>query len=285
MKVVPLNEMQFGAYVFDIDVSNMNEDETKKLLECVSQYKFVGIRDQSADLSKLDKFATFLGNPIDNIFVEPVPDHPYIIEVSRLPGEKSVYFGQGWHADFTFLPQPATHTILLGAEIPDHGGDTFFADNVRAYNSLDDEMKNFLATHTASHIAGSYLPGSSRSNAEFRELSSMKFKQLDNDCFDPKYLEPYSHPMMYKDPKSGVKAIYSNAYVQYIDGLPDEESKTMLKQLYKIQTNPQFVSTLKWYPNMIAVWDNRICIHKAPRDYTEKRIMYRMLIVEHSHLL
>lgn len=261
----------------------MNQDQTLQLRNLISQYKFVGIRDQSTDLYKLEKFAQTMGTPIDNVFVEPVPDHPNIIEVSRLPGEKSVYFGQGWHADFTFLPRPATHTILLGAEIPEVGGDTLFADSVQAYDSLDQDMKDFLASHTASHIARSYLPGSTRSNVEFRQQSSMKFKQLDDNGFDPKYLQPFSHPMVYTDSSSGTKAIYSNAYVQYIDGLSDEESKAKLKQLHKIQTNPDFVSTLKWHPNMIAVWDNRICIHRAPRDYTEKRMMYRMLIVEHPN--
>jgi len=281
MKLKELNDVDFGAYLSDLDITNVSDQDIHDIKRLISKYKFIGILDQNIDFYQYESFACKLGSPIDNVFVEPIDDHPYIIEVSRLPEEKSAYFGQKWHADFTFLPHPATYTLLLGREIPKVGGDTPFADQVRAYNNLPCDLKEYILSHTATHQAGTYTNGTERSSVEFRNSSSMKFKQQNDGSYDQKYLKPFSHPMVYTT-SDGVNAIYCNSYVHFIDDVSTEESTVYLDRIRKEQLRKEYIQTLKWYPNMLAVWDNRLCLHKAPRDYTEKRILYRMLVVDKS---
>jgi alpha-ketoglutarate-dependent taurine dioxygenase len=107
----------------------------------------------------------------------------------------------------------------------------------------------------------------------------MKYKRIDGH-FDPEYLNPYSHDMTYVQSDTGKKAIYLNGYVSHIDNVTEEESSLKLKQLRSIQIQKDFVQRLKWYPNMLAIWDNRTCIHRATTDYNETRILYRMLVRE-----
>lgn len=280
MEIRELNDESFGAYIDGVDLSGDIDNELiKTIRSLIRRHKFIAFRNQNLTMYEYENLASRLGTLIDNMFIDHVYDHPYIIEVSRIPGEKSPYFGLGWHADFTFLPNPATYTLLYGKTIPSTGGDTLFADQIRAYNDLDQDLKSFLDTHNAVHIASNYSSDSSRVKGLESNESSMKYKMV-NGTFDPVYLSPHIHPMTYVQEKTGNKAIYVNGYVKNIDNVDHDRSVSLLKTIRVHQVQKQFVQSLKWYPNMIAIWDNRTCIHRATTNYNEPRILYRILVRE-----
>jgi taurine dioxygenase len=79
----------------------------------------------------------------------------------------------GWHSDLTLTARPPTGTVLLGRVIP-VGGDTLFANQYLAYESLSDGMKAMLhglrAVHTGrywakdgAHLRGGRAPSQRRS--------------------------------------------------------------------------------------------------------------------------
>jgi alpha-ketoglutarate-dependent taurine dioxygenase len=44
-------------------------------------------------------------------------------------------------------------------------------------------------------------------------------------------------------------------------------------------TQPAFTCRLRWEPDMLVMWDNRLCIHQAFNDYDGyRREMYRTTI-------
>ena len=53
-------------------------------------------------------------------------------------------FGGIWHTDTAYLPEPPMGTMLLAREVPPYGGDTEFANQYLAYETLSDGMRRLL---------------------------------------------------------------------------------------------------------------------------------------------
>src|SRR5882724_8254268 len=53
-------------------------------------------------------------------------------------------FGEGWHTDSPFLPEPPAVTILRSVQVPPFGGDTTFANSALAYSMLSDTYRQMI---------------------------------------------------------------------------------------------------------------------------------------------
>src|SRR3546814_7579023 len=69
--------------------------------------------------------------------------YPTIIEIKKLEHE-TLNFGGIWHSDTTYLEEPPMGSMLLSREIPPYGGDTMFANQYLAYESLSDTLRGLL---------------------------------------------------------------------------------------------------------------------------------------------
>jgi taurine dioxygenase len=76
---------------------------------------------------------------------------------------------------------------------------------------------------------------------------------------------------------TGEKALYvDSSYAIGIEGLYDEEAAPILKYLTEHLTQPVLGCHLRWETDMLAIWDNRLCVHQADNDYQGfRRELYR----------
>jgi taurine dioxygenase len=87
------------------------------------------------------------------------------------------------------------------------------------------------------------------------------------------------HPVVISDPVTRRKALYVNSvYTERIIGMSDTESRRTLDMLYEHVNTPEFHVRLRWRPDMIAVWDERITQHRAVADFTDRRNLRRITI-------
>ncbi len=88
------------------------------------------------------------------------------------------------------------------------------------------------------------------------------------------------HPVVRTHPETGRKGLYVNAsFTSHILDMEPEESKRILRVLYRQAVVPEYQCRFQWKKNSVAFWDNRAVQHYACFDYTpEVRRVERVTI-------
>ncbi len=208
-------------------------------------------------------FARTMGMPIEYPFVKGIAGFPEVIEVKKLEHEKH-NFGGIWHSDTAYLQQPPMGSMLLAREIPPYGGDTEFASQYLAYESLSDGMKRLLE--------GLFAINSS-SKADVTRTREDRVKE---------YSEHYEaeHPVLRTHPQTGRKALYVNrGHTLRFRGMTEAESAPLLEFLFRHQVKPEFTCRFQWQVGSLAFWDNRCTQHNPINDYHgHRRVMHRITL-------
>ena len=90
---------------------------------------------------------------------------------------------------------------------------------------------------------------------------------------------PALHPVIRTHPVTGKRGLFVNeSMTTFIKGMDRKESDMLLRYLFDYLRTPEFNYRHKWKTNDLAVWDNRVSLHYALFDYTEHRLMHRIVI-------
>src|SRR5262249_35837364 len=85
-----------------------------------------------------------------------LPKYPEVHEVINR-GKAAAFTTEQWHSDLSFMPAPPAHSILAAQVLPEAGGDTMFANQYFAYETLSEGMKRVLhelrAWHSGAKLA------------------------------------------------------------------------------------------------------------------------------------
>jgi taurine dioxygenase len=258
-----------GAEISGIDLSKgVSAALAAELRQAFLAHQVIFLRQQNLTPQQFLSFAQAMGEPIEYPFVKGLEGFPHIIEVKKLEHEK-VNFGGIWHSDTTYLDQPPMGSMLLAREVPPYGGDTLFANQVLAYETLSETMKGML--HNLVGI-------SSSAKADVSKTREDRVKSDGKETAPKEYRA--EHPVVRTHPETGRKALYVNvAHTSGIKGLTDEESAPLLRFLFEHQVKPEFTCRFAWQPHAIAFWDNRCTQHNPVNDYHGfRRVMHRITL-------
>jgi taurine dioxygenase len=258
-----------GAEIMGLDLTQSpSSDLTKEIREVFLKNSVIFLRNQRLTSLQFMNFATAMGEPIQYPFVKGFDDFPQIIEVKKLEHEK-VNFGGVWHSDTTYLEKPPMGSMLLSKEIPPYGGDTLFACQYAAYESLSDTMQRLLEG----------LQGiNSSAKADVSKTREDRIKSDGNESLPKSFSS--SHPVVRTHPETGRKALFVNtAHTTGIEGLTDKESASLLSFLFEHQVKPEFTCRWAWEPDALAFWDNRCAQHNPINDYHGfRRVLHRITL-------
>ena len=259
-----------GAEISGIDLKDTSSDNIQVIKNLLFEHKVIFFRNQNITHQEQVNLSRCFGPLETHAYVKGLEDFPEIVRIIKEPNEKNNW-GEGWHSDVSYNPEPTMAVILKSVEIPPIGGDTMFANMELAYETLDEELKKKIENKKAIH--------DSRGSEFFVEdYESMK----SNGNFD---LYTNEHPIVRTNPDSGKKALFVNLmYTRQVVGLDKEESNILLQKLYDHQQRLDLTCRFKWTPNAVAIWDNRSVIHYAIADFFpnrglgHRRIMDRVAI-------
>jgi len=174
-----------------------------------------------------------------------------------------------WHSDNSYISAPPSGSMLYAKVVPPVGGETCFADQYRAYETLPEEIRLRIDSKTAVHDSSRDGTGTVRHGLAMPTTLA--------DVPGP------HHPLVRTHPVSGRKCLYlgrRRAYPsQYVDGLSEEESTALLAFLWEHATQEELVWCHRWREGDVLLWDNRCTMHsREPFPVEYRRIMYRTMI-------
>ncbi|PYN07053.1 MAG: taurine dioxygenase [Candidatus Rokuibacteriota bacterium] len=262
---------ELGAEISGVDLGADLDDATiAEIRQALLEHGVIFFRDQEFDAEQHKRLARRFGE----IFVHPnyagTQADPEIVMIRREPGDTRVV-GEDWHTDTTMMPKPPMGAILYAIEVPPFGGDTLFANQYLAYETLSDGMKRLIdglrAIHSDRLVAGPQSRASVGRSTKARH--------------DDAWRETVStHPMAIRHPETGRKALFVNvSYTVGIEGLAEDESRPLLDFLMEHGNRPEFTCRFRWTQGAVAFWDNRCVKHLAINDAGPfRRVMRRVQI-------
>ncbi|BBK37446.1 taurine dioxygenase [Allostella sp. ATCC 35155] len=189
------------------------------------------------------------------------PEHPEVLVVSNKPvnGKPSETrnTGRNWHSDLSYTGRPAMGSLLLCKERPDVGGDTMFANQYLAYETLSPRMRAFIDSLEAVHDVTLVKGIEQRSPELVAEIKRIN--------------PPIAHPVVRIHPESGRAALFVSQRVRHFVGLSDEESEPILRFLTRHAVRDEFVYRHRWTVNDLVMWDNRATMHVALADFDQSK--------------
>ena len=211
-------------------------------------------------------FARRFGEPIEYPQLKGLPECPMITPVLKLEHEQ-INFGGVWHSDTTYLTRPPMASMLYALEIPPYGGDTIFANQYAAYETLSEGLRKVLDALTA--VNTSTKADASKTREDRLKSAGAEMKALSGE-----------HPVVRTHPETGRRALYVNiGHTSHFKGWAEEESRPLLEYLWQHQVKPEFTCRFQWQPGSIAFWDNRCAQHNAVNDYAGfRRLMHRVTL-------
>jgi taurine dioxygenase len=260
-----------GAEISGVDLSkDLSNEEFDAVHRAFLDHQVIFFRDQKINHEQHKAFARRFGTLNIHPYVKGMDGNPEIMQIVKEPADK-VNFGGGWHTDMSFLEEPALGSLLYAKEVPTFGGDTLWANQYLAYETLSDGMKEMLGRLKAVHTAkGEY----SERGHSAQKRGSMDIQTAGDD------VPSYEHPVVRTHPETGRKALYVNpAFTEKFVGMTRRESLPLLKFLFEHATQEGFTCRFRWSVGALAFWDNRCAQHFALNDYQgQRRHMERVTV-------
>ena len=268
----------FGADITDVDLSSLTDDTFEAIYRAWLSFGVLRFKGQTLNKDSLQTFSQRFG-PLEQIPVGRMSeeqkarlDNLFVTPISNIKVDGKPIGGLGdaeatWHSDMTYVEVPPPASVLLGVEIPQNGGDTYFADQRAALASLPDDLHQRIGglsiKHNAAHDSvGNLRPG---------------FEAFD----DPRDAPGAVHPIVRKHSETGDLCLYlGRREWAYIPSLSLEESEALLDELWSYAIPADYVVEQNWMPGDVIIWDNRRCLHKRTSiDPSQRRLLLRCQVL------
>ena len=266
-----------GAEVLGLDLTRpLGAEDFDRLHRAHLDHHVVVFRDQRITPQQHIEFSRRFGPLQIHVLKNfQLAHHAEILIVSNIKDEAGQPIGLGdaghyWHSDLSYKEKPSLGSLLHAQELPAEGGDTLFADQHAAYDALPEALKKAIAPLHAEH---SYLA----KYEELRARSPWRPKLTPEQIAE---VAPAVHPVVRTHPETGRKALFVNEhFTTRIVGLPEQESQSLLAELFAAAVKPEFVYRHVWQPHDLVFWDNRSVQHLAAgTPDSERRKLYRTTV-------
>ena len=241
-----------GVRITGLPVGPLTQERAGEVAELLGKHGVVVLGDQH-DVDDA-AFVGFLASFGELTFtkgeapVDGFPDLNVVSNVGRTTPPRSSF-----HIDTGYVERPPAYTALRAVQVPEQGGQTVFADQYTAFDTLPTELRELLQGRTIRHV----VTGLVLDEGDEREAE---------------------HPVLREHPLTGRTALYLDApgRCAAISGLPQDRSDALVAQLLDHSTQPSNLYRHAWSPGDVVMWDNGCVLHRADHDgVVGDRVMHR----------
>jgi taurine dioxygenase len=264
-----------GAEIRGVDLRTVDAADFSCIYRAWLDHSVLLFRDQNLTDDDLIEFSAGFGDldwaPVQESGRRFVEGHPEIYVVSNVVenNEPIGSLGAGeatWHTDMSYLPDPPKASILYALEVPPSGGNTYFNNMYRAYESLPAAARKRIEGKTLKHD-GTYNSGG-------------YLRQGVTAIDDPTESPGTFHPLVCIHPETKRRVLYlGRRRNAYIEGLSLVESESLLDELWSHANREELEWHNEWRVGDLVLWDNRCTMHRRdPFDPGSRRVMHRTQI-------
>ena len=182
-----------------------------------------------------------------------------------------------WHKDSIYTDKLNHGGLLWAQVVPERGGQTGFIDQIAAYDTLPQRLKdaceglNVLYVYTRDSWESKF-----GEHPERRIRLSAFQMTTEKDMKRPRSV----HPMIFTQPETGRKVInVSPWFADGIEGMENEEGDALLREVIEHIVAPGNEYYHHWTPGEMVLWDNWRMLHcAAGTPMGMKRLMRRTTI-------
>ena len=265
-----------GAEIIGLDLGQpVNAEDFTRIHRAHLDHHVLVFRDQRISPQQQIAFSRRFGELQIHVLKQfLLTGHPEILIVSNIV-ENGQNIGLGdagkfWHSDLSYKELPSLGSMLHAQELPSEGGDTLFADMHKAWDAVPQALRQVVEKRSAAH---SYTARYAETKFEGNWRPTLTAEQLAQ-------VQEVIHPVVRTHPENGRKALFvSEGFTTRIVGLPEDESRDVLQQLYALSVLEQNIYRHQWQPHDLVFWDNRSLIHLAAGCPSHlRRKLYRTTI-------
>ena len=270
MQIAPANTT-LGATITGVDLAHLDQAAWRQVEDAFHEHALLIFPGQHLNAEAQVAFSTRFGR------LEQLAANLDIVPISNQRRDGSlladsdhhmqVLIGnEGWHTDSSYMPVSAKASVLSAQVLPNHGGETEWADMRAAHDALDEATRTRIADLAAHH---SLLHSQAKIGHQAKVGASYGFHDG----------APPIRPLVKTHPVTGRKALYIGRHAYGIPGLGAAESEQLLTSLVNFACRPPRILQHHWRPGDLAIWDNRCVLHRArPYDRREARVMHHTRI-------
>jgi taurine dioxygenase len=257
---VELFDAPLGAEILGLDLNRpLSQRDFQRIHKAHLDHHLLVFRDQRITPQQQVDFSRRFGPLQIHVLRNfQLASNPEVLIISNIiEDDKPIGLGDAghfWHSDLSYKETPSLGSMLHAQELPEEGGDTLFANMHLAWDTLPAALRNAVQGARAEH---SYLTQYEelRRRSPFRPALTQA--QLDE-------VKPVVHPVVRTHPETGRKALFvSEHFTTRIVGIPEDESRALLDQLFAHSVLPEHVYRHRWAPHDMVFWDNRSLMHLA----------------------
>lgn len=265
-----------GAEVWGLDLSQaLSAEDFSRLHQAHLTHHLLVFRDLDITPRQQIDFSRRFGPLQIHVLRQfQLPGHEEILVISNVRDNgRPIGLGDAghfWHSDLSYVDKPSLGSMLHAQELPAEGGDTLFANQHLAWDELPAALRHAVAGRWAEH---SYLC----------RYEALRQRNPWRPALTPSQIaevQPVSHPIVRTHPENGRRALFvSEHFTTRVIGLPDDESRALLAELFAHCTRADFVYRRAWRARDMLFWDNRSLQHLAAGcPDTLRRTLYRTTI-------
>lgn len=247
MEIVPI-EGNVGAELRGVDLrQQLSDADVETVRRAFAEHLLLLVRDQELEGEHHDRFVQYLGplQTFDNGAKVQYMTNQKVENAAEAGGARLLF-----HNDGAYREHPRAGTSLFALDVSPTSPPTSFANGVRAYESLPEDLQEEIAKLTAVHILDlddPYQESNRQRQADFpagRTLADVKHA---------------AHPLVITIPHSGRKAIfvsefYTSHVVEY--GPTSAEGEELLRRLFAAMYQADNIYSHHYRNGDLVVWDN-----------------------------
>ncbi|MEM7253871.1 MAG: TauD/TfdA family dioxygenase [Pseudomonadota bacterium] len=254
MDITPLSPTGFATEVVGLDVRQLSQRVFSDCVHALGRHRVLVFRHQTLEPTDFLAFGKRWGTPsphvLNHLRMPGVPEIMQIGNIGETDRGAQVHHGADyWHTDLSYEAEPASATMLYSVLAPTQGGETQFADMVRAHASLPRDVRERIKDYQIEH--------------EYGAASRGKVAAI-NDQQRSTVPAAVTHPLVRTHPLHKTQSLYAlTGTPKRVQSLDDEASEALLTTLRAHALSETFIYRHPYRVGDLVIWDTTTTLHAA----------------------